>query len=299
MEKKLEHLFKAVELIDVDVMGWFIPDAFVVNKTGKDMLLKKVGDISQIFKQYQNTKLNIRVSRLFEDKKQLAIVVWGNISKHFVSFILEKESDLVMSSSTCMVHEFFDYLNLDEAYRIDVNYFKDEMIDFVPNMKYFKENDLYQELINELEVASEDYLDIDNIECWLDCAAEAYDKLTPYRLQFRNCFIFYKNYNTLLDILALIELDATVVESIDNLQEIKQSPNSNIFLNTWVEDYQWLYEELLGYKRYSYLLVADSSQLKISGLFNISVGNMELINAMNFLETYDAHVIALGATPTY
>lgn len=286
MEKKLEHLFKAVELLDVDIIGWFIPENFLINNTGKEMLVRKIEDVSSIFKQFNNTQLNIRFQRLNPQKLGIAFVIWGNTSKHFISFTINKINDFEYAYEVCPVDTYFEHLQLDERFRIDINYFKDEVIDFQPNMKYFKENELYEELIHELESASNNNLDLDEIESWLECASEAYENLTPYRLQFRNCFIFYKNYNTLLDILALIELDVTILEAIELYEDLNKNEDKEQCLATWCEDFYWLNEELEAFNRYAYLINPNSDKLKLSGLYNISVNNTELLNAIKFMEIY-------------
>lgn len=295
MRGNLELLYNAITHIDNDVMEWFIPEDVIVNNTGKGKLMLKIHDITKVFAQFQNQRLELRAKRLHRETMKVAVVIFGCFSKHFIAFTLEQKSNLEFEVGDLDYNEYFGYLQLDSLAKIDIHFFKDELVGFVPSMKYYHVNDTYEELLKEIEESSIDDLDINDVESWLDCASEAYEQITPYRLQFRNCYLFYRNYNTLLDMLALFELDNSLKDALDAYDEIKRLPeiNHEIGLHDWVEENQWLYEEIGNLRRYKHLLRPDTNNIRLSGLFQITVSNKELLSAIKFLETFEAHFTLL------
>lgn len=292
MSSLLRLWYRALSTMDIALVSCLLSEKIVVSNTSREFILLKISDVFKIFQLYKNDTLLIYATRPRVAFDFNPFILVGNKSRHYIACSLKQIGIDEWEFRDDECHYAFPHLNLDCYRKIELAFFKDEMINFVPSNKYYTETKKYQARIDDLISLSEDELDINILEYWLDEASDDYAALTPYRLQFRSCFLFYKYYNILLEFKDLSELEYAISDANLTFESFLLPMQSNSDLeheiSEWMAEYAWLYEDIQNLKKYSYLIEANESRLRIAALANINYNKEDLEKALKFMAFFES-----------
>lgn len=295
MLQHLNILTRAVSEMEVKDIGAILPDDLCVSNAPMAVVLQKLDELFTFYQLYQNTMLDIVVLGKELDSS-VNVVLIGNYSRHFLPLNIKMLSSMDFDVRLLNDTGLYAHLDLDQTFKIEMGFFKDESRDFCPTTSYLHLNTECQLLLQDLESLENCELDLPLLECWLDNATEMYESISPGELQYRSCFFLYKYYNILWEFKELIEFESAIEDALEMYSDVcslqlsaVSGDNADVPFEGWLAEQRWLYEETVNLKRYRYLLEEENPLVKITAFCDLYIKSEELIRVIRFLDLFEQH----------
>lgn len=274
MKELKSYIIDSITTMNINLVDVLIEDNSVINNSFKDIWLDKFNIMFNYFKNYQINELKVLETQDLDEHTIIVTFYNDDINKPFffkLKFIFSDWYLIHIAQIDTKIKLNDAYVN--PVYEIKLLFFKDDLVDFRPSMKYYNEVvpyknavELFWPRLNDVVVTH------DEIVTWLNEHVALYDNLNPKKLHYKFQYYFFRLYNFFNDLESCLDQDNEYEAANEDFLLIDKNDCKK--LKDWFQNYEHLYWDVKCLDNYQipkeYFVLGDKQELvKVNYEFNI------------------------------
>lgn len=274
MKDLKSYIIDGISTMNLNLIDVLIEENSILNDSSKEIWLDKFNILFKYFKNFNILKLEAQLVEEIYEHSIIVLFYNNDLNKPFY-FKLKIEYTACFLTHIEQVDSQLKISNqiISPIYEIKLLFFKDDLINFKPSMKYYNEVvpyknavELFWPRLNDVVVTHNQLVE------WLDEHIPLYDNLNPKKLHYKFQYYFFKLYNFFNDLENCLDQDSEYEAANDDFLQIEK--NDSIKLKEWFENYDYLYYDVKCLDNYQipkeYFIIGNKQELvKVNYEFNI------------------------------
>lgn len=274
MKELKSYVIDSISSMNINLLDVLIEDNSIIHNSLKEVWLDKFNILFNYFKNYEINQLNIRAINEL-DKSSFEVLFYNNdINKPFYFKLRFTCTDLylidIVQIPTTLI---LDEKEVTQIFEIKLLFFKDDLVDFNPSIKYHKDVTPYKDALEIFWPRLNDVIVThDQIVMWLDDNVDLYDNLNPQKLLYKYQYYFFRLYNFFNDLENCLDQDNEYETANDEFLQLDK--NNLESLKNWFYNNEHLYLDVKCLDNYQipkgYFVLGSKRELvKVNYEFNI------------------------------